>query len=436
MILEYLHDKEAERQVVGSILIAPDTLDEVEFLAAEDFYSTRFRLIYEAMQVMRERHDPIDYLSVESYLRVHGTKDITCAQIGSLTDGVYAVNAAGYARKVQERARARRMHATLHELGDRLERGDPPQEVSQELLDAAELGGNDKIQVATLGSAMNKLEAYQTGRVCAYTLTGLDALDKYPAASNELVVIAGRPSMGKTALGIYMAERLSLRGLPTSFLSIEMAGDDVQFRRIASLARVPMVKMRMPNGLTDWEWEHVGNTLGRMKEAQLEILSGRFTLPDLVVSIRQAKARRAVKAVFIDHLGLIVPPEADRHDLALGKITSALSRLAKDQDVTIYLLHQLNRGSERREDPHPTMADLRNSGEIEQDADGIWLLYRRNYYDPDAGPAMEINVAKNRNGPTGLMEVDFNKETGRIDAPQDVRSQSSAPAEMQEGDAL
>jgi len=414
--LSQLVDKRAETMVLGSMLLKPEIADEVAFLRPEEFYGRHNAAIFTALQAMRQRQDAIDYVTLYTYLVAHGTRDVTLEEVGRLTDDVMTTaGAQNFAAVVREKFKARALHMVLGDLCHRIEQGLTSDEVISEMLDATSIGGDSKFSRASLQGCVDKIERYQDGKAQAYTLTGIHELDRYPAGANELCIIAGRPSMGKSALGIFMAERIAMLGNPVLFISIEMAGDDCNMRRLGNLSRVPLERMKRP-GMSSVEWDHVHRAFAAMRGAPLEILSGRFSLSDLVVALRREKQVRGIKAAFVDHLGCMILPEAERHDLKLGIVTSTLSRLAKDLDITIYLLHQLNRASEKRgDDKRPFLSDLRNSGEIEQDADCVWLIYRERYYDSKAGREFDINCAKNRNGPVGQMKMYFDETTGRFE---------------------
>ena len=406
-----LVDLRSERIVLGAMMLRQGAEEEVSFLSRSDFFDPDHRDIYDAILEMRAHHDPIEYITVHNYLHAHGHKT-PIQKVETLTDdGVISAEVVSYARKVKERARAREMDKSLRELVHRLEAGEHSAAIAGELLDVADVDSGGLVR-ADLQACVDKLSRYQSGTEQGYRLTGVYPVDKYAPGANELVIVAGRPSIGKSALGLYLAERIAARGEPATFCSIEMAGDDCNLRRVGSIARVSVADLRRQNGLSVAAWDRIASAFTSMKKSPLEVVSGRFTLADLVTTIRREKSSRNVKAVVVDHLGCMILPEADRHDLRLGIVTSTLARLAKDQNVTIYLLHQLNRANEQRADRRPMLSDLRNSGEIEQDADCVWLLFRERYYSADAGRKFEISVAKNRNGPTGTIELYFDECTG------------------------
>ena len=413
----------AERIVLGSILLDPNTFARMDGLAPEDFAIENHRHVFEAMVALFRESKGVDYFTVAERLRARGHLEQIGGEgfLAKLTDEVpCTANAEHYSEIVRKHASARRMHPRLVAAQKDLESGRDPAEVAVDVAEVAALGLSAPKREVTVHDIVNLIEAYQTGRKAASLLTGIEALDRFAPGTDELVVIAARPSMGKTAFAVNLAERLVRRSIPVLFVSAEMDKDAILLRRIASISGITVATLKKEGALDTAQWDRVMKAGAEMEAHALPIRVGGFGLPQLIVTIQREVALHQVKAVFFDHLGKVRLQPGTRHDLAIGQVTEALARLTKDLGITIFLLCQLNRGSEvsgkgDEIPPEPGLKDLRDSGRIEEDADAVWMLWRESYYtDEDTSDEFKILVRKNRNGPIGSATIHFDQKTGRF----------------------
>ena len=417
-----MNSLDSEQAVVGCVLLDNAAMSDVSFLDLRDFFFSRTRICFEAARHLVEHGHPVDYLTLGDRLKATGALDDAggVEAITLLTDCVpSAVNVREYALRVKELSRRRDMQAKLTEAGRMLLAGDEIADVATVASEAVDLSFQGGGSVTTIGDAFELYEEYQSGSRAGFLLTGFDAMDVCAPSPSELVVLAARQSVGKTAFAVALADKISKRGDPVAFFSIEMSGEELQLRRVAGEASVSMVRLRERAGVnTPAAIDSVVSAFGAMNERPLEVYSGSYSMGELVTNIRNLKARRGVKAVFIDHLGLVNLDRAERRDIAVGNATRQLARTCKDIGVTVFLLVQLNRNAKAGSDgklPPPRMGDLRDSGRIAEDADGVWLLDRPGYYDEDDNSGdFHVLVAKNRNGPIRNIVLGFDKETGRF----------------------
>ena len=411
------HSNEAERAVLGSGLFDKECIRRVGGLQPEDFYRQSHRLIYTLMRDMAQRNETIDYLTVEDRLRAtnHLEQVGGVTYIASLTDAVPTLaGVEAYASIIAEKGRARRLIAGMNELICRLYEGQSSDEIAPDLAKLLGIGTDGKYHRYNVNDGWADLEKYQTGEMPGLLDVGFRCMEPYLPTCEELVVIAARPSVGKTALAIELAERIAARGEAVLFISAEMSGRGITFRRAYYKTGISTGKMRRRNGLSVDEYNRMADVFGKIDKSKLILYSGTFRPLDISALIRAEKSRSNIVAVFIDHLGKLRFPRKERQDIEYGDTTEMLASTSQDLQVTIFLLHQLNRDSEKRENKRPTLADLRDSGRIEQDADRVLLLHRENRYDKKVDDTFEIITAKAREGRTGVAEARFDVATGRI----------------------
>ncbi len=408
---------EAERAVLGAGLLDKECIRRVGGLQPEDFYYQKHRIIFTILRDMARRGEPIDYLTVEDRLRAtEKLEEIGgSAYLSVLTDATPTLsNVEGYAAIVQEKGRARRLIAGSSDLIRRLYEGETSSEVAPDLAKLLGIGTDGKYHEYDARDGFEDLQKYQSGEMPGLLDVGFDCLEPYLPTCEELIMIAARPSMGKTALAIEMAERIAKRGDAVLFISAEMSGQGITYRRVYYRTGVPTIRMRRKNGLYGDEHERIANAFGEISESKLKVYAGTFRPLDISALIRAEKIKDDIKAVFIDHLGKTKFPRKERQDVEYGDMTASLADTAKKIRVPIFLLHQLNRKVESREDKRPNLSDLRDSGRIEEDADKVWFLYRENRYNNNADDKFEIIAAKTRDGPTGVAEARFDPRTGRV----------------------
>jgi len=420
------HSIEAEQSLIGGILLAgADAFDRIEGLVSEaDFYQDDHRRIYVAAKLLYEASKPIDVVTVADLLEVRNESELTggIAYLGEIASNTpSAANIKRYAEIVREKATMRGLLGIAGRLQDALTApgAKSPREIAAraeaDMLRLLDSEGDDPIRLQdAMGEAINEVEERRDrGGKCAGLQTGFPALDDITAGfePGQLVIIAARPSVGKTAFACAIADNASRQNVPTIFFTLEMGRREIAMRVLARRTGVPMISMRTGTGEDD-HWRRMCDVLGRSGETPLFIDDREA----ITVSHVRAKARRIARThglglIVIDYLQLM-RGTGDSRTQEIGSISRGLKALAKELRVPIVALAQLNRNVEARTDKRPITADLRDSGEIEQDADMVLMLHREEMHNPApewAGIA-EILVRKNRNGPLGDVAM-------RYDAP-------------------
>lgn len=433
------HSLEAEQSVLGGLMLDNERWDNVvERVASNDFFNRPHRLIFNEMQRLLEMKQPIDLITLSESLEQKGELEGVggFAYLAELSKNIpSAANISAYADIVHERAVVREMIAVAHEIA---EAGyDPRGRRSDELLDLAE---SRVFQIAENRSSKNKgpksidciLETtvnrieqlYQKG----YDgVTGVSSgyidLDKKTAGlqKSDLIIIAARPSMGKTTFAMNLCENAAMtENKPVLIFSLEMASEQIMMRMLASLSRVNQTRIRTGQ-LNDEDWARISSTMGLLLEKRNMYIDDSSGLTPTDVRARARRVFRehnGLSLIMIDYLQLIrVPSLSDNRTLEIAEISRSLKALAKELQVPIVALSQLNRGLEQRADKRPINSDLRESGSIEQDADLIIFIYRDEVYheNSDMKGIAEIILCKQRNGPIGTVRLTFNGQWSRFD---------------------
>lgn len=344
--------------------------------------------------------------------------------LGELMASVpHSANAAYYARIVKQKAIARELldacNQTMRDVYSN-------EYTSEELVErASERAFNVSMErgtteVGTIGEAAKEvLERIDRRMVGTVGLSsGYPALDKLIDGFQDghFVVIGARPSMGKTAIALNMADHISMtERAPVHFVSLEMGKVELAERLMVSRAGVANIKLRQPDSMSDLERERIYTTYGKIRDTEFRVddTSAR-TVEQIVQSARRLKVKRGIRMIFVDYLQLIVPERDSRgsREEHVSRVSQRLKALARELQVPIVCLSQLNRAAEKRTDNRPLMSDLRESGSIEQDADIVLLMHRPEYYDAAERPGYaELIVGKNRNGPTGSVDLTFYSDT-------------------------
>ncbi|HEX9444274.1 MAG TPA: replicative DNA helicase [Candidatus Binatia bacterium] len=426
---------EAEGSVLGGILLENEAINRVlEILTEGDFYRETHRKIFRAMMELTDRTEPIDLITLSELLKGRGELDAVggSTYLASLADQVpTAANIAHYARIIREKAILRQLIQSATEIATR---GFEEQGNVDEFLDAAEKVIFDiaekkiKASFVSVGDMIkDTLKAverlYERKELVTGVPTGFKDLDKLTAGlqPSELIIIAGRPSMGKTAFALNIATYAALNaGTGVAVFSLEMAREQLVLRMLCSEARVDNSKVRA-GYLGERDFPKLANAAGRLHEALIYI----DDTPAISVLELRAKTRRLIRdrdkkvgLVIVDYLQLMRGMgNANNREQEISEISRSLKALAKELRVPVIALSQLNRRVEDRGDRRPMMADLRESGAIEQDADVIAFIYRDEVYNPkspDKGTA-EIIVAKQRNGPIDTVRLTFLNEFTRFE---------------------
>lgn len=426
---------EAEQALLTGLIRDPNAYERIsDAVAAEDFYRREHSLIFAAMTAAYADGQTWDIVTLSEMIEGRGhLADVGgMAYLGKLFSGQAAShNLRAYASIIREQANLR----TLIRLGgEQIDAVYQPEgrdakgilENSLERLNQlAERGhagtGFVSLKEAT-GEAVNRIELLYNAKDGMVGLpTGWADLDSKTRGleAGTLTILAARPSMGKTAMATQLAWQVAQRNKPVAFFSLEMSASSLATRIIASAGRVDHDLLRSAK-LDDEHWHFINPAINRMAAAPLHIddQSG-LSLVDIVTRARRLhRETGGLALIVVDYLGLVnIPTSAERHDLAIGRITAGLKGLAKSLHVPVVLLSQLNRDLEKRPNKRPVMADLRDSGSIEQDADLILFIYRDEVYHDDSrdkGTA-EIIIAKHRNGPTGEVRLAFHGKYTRFD---------------------
>ncbi|HAU1903121.1 TPA: replicative DNA helicase [Legionella pneumophila] len=423
------HSVEAEQSIIGGLMLDNQVWDKVSNKLCEtDFYRTEHRILFRAISALAKKDQPFDVVTLLDALKTRNELDDAGgeAYLFELANNTPSVaNVTAYADIVREKSVQRQLIAVATEIADSAY--NPAGREVPELLDMAETkvfaigeqtasdGGPENIK-SILVRAVEKIDAlYHNGDAITGLATGLSDLDEMTSGlqPSDLIIVAGRPSMGKTTLVMNMAEHAAIKAdRPVLVFSMEMPADSLAMRMMSSLGRIDQHRIRTGK-LDDNDWPRVTSAVHMLSEAPLFI----DDTPALSPGEMRARARRLAKEhgslglIVVDYLQLMKVPgfNADNRTAEISEISRSLKSLAKELQVPVIALSQLNRSLEQRADKRPVMSDLRESGAIEQDADLICFIYRDEVYNedsPDKGTA-EIIVAKQRNGPIGKVRVAF-----------------------------
>jgi len=422
------HSIEAEQSVLGGLMVDSNAFDKVvERISEKDFYLQKHRLIFLAIVDLSSRDQPFDVLTVAENLK-------SKKQLESVGGDVYlfelerntpsVANVAAYADIVRERSVLRQLIGVAGGIADMAFNTEGRSCI--ELLDAAERqvfaiaeqgisrGGPEGIK-SLVAKAVDRIDTlYHSQSPITGTPTGFTDLDHMTAGlqPTDLVIVAGRPSMGKTAFSVNIAQHVAVKSnKPVLIFSMEMPGDALAMRMLSSLGRIDQHKLRIGK-LDDDDWPRITSGMSILSKAPMMIDDTPALSPAEVRSRsrRVAKEHGQLGLIMVDYLQLMqVPGLSDNRVQEVSEISRSLKALAKELKVPVIALSQLNRGLEQRSDKRPVMSDLRESGSIEQDADVILFLYRDEVYhedSPNKGVA-EIIIGKQRNGPIGKVRLAF-----------------------------
>ena len=420
---------QAEQSVLGGLMLDNETWDQVADQVSEvDFYRKEHRLIYRIIQELSAKQVPFDVITLSEALEKKGELDDAggLAYLGTLAkDTPSAANVKTYASIVRDRSVLRQLIHVGTEITDSA--------FNTEGRETTELLGNAERRVfeiaeqrqrgesgfssikTLLAQAVDKIETLfeQEGSITGAS-TGFTDFDEMTSGLQpaDLIIVAGRPSMGKTAIAMNMAENIAIKGdKPVAIFSMEMPGDSLAMRMMSSLGRIDQHKVRTGK-LGDDEWPRLTSAINILAEAKLFI----DDTPALTPSDVRSRARRLAREhgqlglIVLDYIQLMQSPGSGENRVQeISDISRSLKALAKELNVPVVALSQLNRNLEQRPNKRPVMSDLRESGSIEQDADVIVFIYRDEVYNedsPDKGVA-EIIISKQRNGPIGTFRLTF-----------------------------
>lgn len=427
---------QAEQALLGGLMLDNNAWDKVADIVGEaDFYRPDHRLIFAAIRILSERRQPCDAVTISEFLESRGeiTEAGGLGYLGALVrDTPSAANVADYGRIVRDRALLRELIQTGNEITSSAFHTDG--RPATELVDEAErrvleiaqrgqrLGSGFVYLRDVLGATIDRLDAlHASGGSITGVPTGYTRFDEYTAGlqRGDLIIVAGRPSMGKTTLALNVAENAALgHKLPVAIFSMEMSVEQLAFRMISSLGRVDQSHLR--NGrFSDEDWPRINGAIRQMSEAKIFIDDTPALTPTEVRSrARRLQREHGVSLIVIDYLQLMrVAGTTENRATEISEISRSLKALARELKIPIIALSQLNRSVEQRAEKKPVMSDLRESGAIEQDADIIVFIYRDEVYNSATtrkGIA-DINIAKQRNGPIGEFSLTFRGKYTRFD---------------------
>lgn len=410
---------QAEDAVIGGVMLDNSMLPVASArLTAEDFHSRDHQAYFRAMVALDADGEPIDLVTMQHALQEQGNggRNTTLRLAEILESTPSAANTEAYIAIVRDAAIRRGLVFTCQTTTERAMRGADATEIL-DYAQAAVMGlaesraGGPQPVMDLMPGFLDALEArtrhdnHVVGLPSGYT-----DFDRMTSGFQDgnLVIVGGRPSMGKTALAMNIAEHVAVKERrPVVVFSLEMSHDELLQRMVSGRARVPFAAIR--NGrLSDADWPRISAATTELREAPLHIDdSAVLSVMDVRARARQIHHRTPLGLVVVDYLQLM-SGEADTRDLAIGEMSRALKRLAKELGCPVMAVSQLNRGVEQRADKRPMLSDLRESGNIEQDADLILFVYRDEVYHQDAPKGVaELILAKHRNGPTGNVPLTF-----------------------------
>jgi replicative DNA helicase len=433
------HSMEAEQALLGGLFMDTKAFDKINGTVTEaDFYTLDHRKIFRAISRLMEKAQPVDTITVAEFLQSHHQLD----EIGGLpyivqlaTTAMGSANIGRHAEIVRDSALKRRLVSASNEIAEKVH--SPSGLTSRELLDYAQAkvmaisemalkhtGGPQHVggvmdavlrRMDDLGSRKNQDDI--TG-----LSTGFKELDKLTTGmqAGELIVIAARPAMGKTALALNIVEHVALdKGKSVAFFSLEMANDQLGVRLLSSASRLNQQRVKVGR-LNDAEWVKVHDASNRLREAGIYLdEEGSLTANELRSRARAIHREcGGLHLVVIDYIQLMQGGgRTDNRAQEVAEISRALKLLSKELCCPVIALSQLNRGLEQRPNRRPIMSDLRDSGGIEQDADWILFIYRDEVYNPDSPDKgiAELIIGKQRNGPTGTVDVNWRGEWTRFE---------------------
>lgn len=433
------HSNEAESSVLGGLLLDNGAWDRVgDLLVDSDFYRYEHRLVYAAIGALINSSRPADVITVHEHLRNQGKADEVggLPYLNSLAQYVpSASNIRRYAEIVRERAILRKLVTASDEISTTAfnPQGKPVDrildEAEQKIFNIGEEGSRMKQGFQSMDSLVVQLldrvqEMADNPNDITGVPTGFHDLDRMTSGfqAGDMIVLAARPSMGKTAFAINIAEHVALNeGLPVAVFSMEMGAAQLAVRIVGSIGRIDQGHLRTGK-LSDEEWPRLTEAIEKLRTVSLHIDES----PGLSSSELRANARRLARQcgklglIVVDYLQLMSGSSSEGENRAteLGEISRGLKMLAKELQCPVIALSQLNRSVETRTDKRPMMSDLRESGAIEQDADIIMFIYRDDYYNKDSREpgVAEIIIGKQRNGPTGTVKLAFLKPLTRFES--------------------
>ena len=428
---------EAEQAVLGGLMLAPDAYDRVaDQLVEEDFYRRDHQLIYRAIRELAERSRPFDAVTLGEWFDSQGLSEQVAGGaylIELATTTPSAANIAAYAEIVRDKAVMRKLIEVGTEIvndgfqPDGRDSSEILSKAEQQVFAIAEAGARGRTDFTPVTKALSEAfdvlqTRYANGGAVTGLPTGYTEFDEMTAGlqNTDLLILAARPAMGKTTFALNIAEHVAFRTKKAvAVFSMEMSASQLALRLISSVGRVNAQRLRSGQ-LEDEDWARVTGAIRQLREVKIFIDDTPGLSPDVLrAKSRRLKREHDLGLIVIDYLQLMsVPGNQENRATEISEISRSLKHLAKELNLPVIALSQLNRSLEQRADKRPVMADLRESGAIEQDADIIIFIYRDDYYNketsPDKGLA-EVIIGKQRSGPTGSLKLKFFGEYTRFD---------------------
>ncbi len=424
----------AEQSVIGAMLLDKNAImQSVEILSPDSFYKEAHRYIYDAILALSDRNEPVDLITVTEELRKSGKLETIGGSIyiSDLLGSVpTAANVGYYARLVEEKAILRRLieagTGIINDCFDDKNKVDfvldNAEKTILEIAMKKARQGFFKIDnvLKDVLDIMDKL--YGKKEAITGIPSGFPDLDRLTAGfqNSDLVILAARPSVGKTALALNFAQNVAIKHkVPVAIFSLEMSKEMLAQRLLCAEAEVDSQKIKTAS-LSDGGWKRLMKAIERLSQAPIFIDdSPLLTAMEMRAKARRLKKEHGIGMIVVDYLQLM----QGRHNIdnrvqEISEIARSLKTLAREIDVPVIALSQLSRAIEQRQDRIPRLSDLRESGEIEQTADMVFFIHRDDYYNPtsDKGNIAQIIIAKHRNGPTGQIDLVFRKEFTKFDS--------------------
>ncbi|HUE75274.1 MAG TPA: replicative DNA helicase [Chloroflexota bacterium] len=418
------HDERAEQSTLGALLIDPEAISQISpFLRPDDFYRKRHALVYAAIIDLFDRREPSDFITVSNELERRGQLDLV-GGVSYLTGLINAaptsVHVEHYGHIVERTSIMRRLieaagkiaaigFEASPEVDQALDRAEQElfavsqRRVTQDFVSLREILGPLFDEIDYLHQHKGEIMGVQTG------FTDLDKMTGGLKAS-DLVIIAGRPGVGKTAFCLSMARNMAVKNnVPVAIFSLEMSAEQLAHRLLSSEASVDSQRLR--SGFIDeFEWRRISEAFGTLADSPVYIDDvGTLTSVELRMKSRRLRVEHGIQLIIVDYLQLMHGSGKENRVQEVSEISRGLKSLARELDVPIIAMSQLSRAVEARQDHRPVLSDLRESGSIEQDADIVMFIHREELYKPDTDRKniADLIIAKHRNGPTGSIPLRF-----------------------------
>jgi len=417
----------AEDAVLGCLLSGLDDDNVTAGLTASMFSNEQHQKIFIAVRRLERDKQGVDVITAAELLNKHNHLEAVggiAYLVGLVTNCTGSGNLARYAEIIREKFQQRKLHLTLHSALKNIEVGKDIQNTISQSIDALNgiLDGSLRSEPTRISELLSdrfdRIDKLQQGELKPIG-TKFEQFDEKFGGFNggDLIILAGRPSMGKTALGVQIAEQIQTAEKSALIFSCEMSNGQLIDRVIAGNSRISSKRLFREAAMHEEDWDRLMASVPKLQDMNIYLDDTAVTLDDMAVKARAVKRKHGLGLIVIDYLQLMSGNERlTNREQEISAISRGLKKMAKDLDVPVIALSQLSRKVEERQDKRPIMSDLRESGAIEQDADMILFVYRDDYYNPDSahkGTAEIIN-AKNRNGDTGKIFLTFEREHTRF----------------------